>query len=119
MTVLGALRKDYYAILTNQTGNISKIFTPSEMLQNLREYYNVYKMYTKDYILSEEIANPELKKKRLMKDKLRRGAPKEPSFISRIEDLIQIKSEELNSNEDQLITMGSRTGSTLKTKPTS
>jgi len=103
LTVLGALRKDPYSIATNQGSNILKIIRdPTQLIFNFREFYNIYKMYTKDYILSEEIANPELKKQRLMRAALKKGRPKDPSFLSGIQDLFEIKNEELNSNNNGL-----------------
>jgi hypothetical protein len=94
---LAALRKDYYIMGTTQLPYIKNLFKTSELF-NIREYYNLYKMYMKDYILSQEKADPKLRETRLIKSQLRDGAPKDPSFLDEATSFFEINNAYLNQN---------------------
>ena len=91
LTMLAALRKDYYTAGTTQLSYIPNLFKYSELL-NIREYYNIYRMYMKDYILSQEAADPRLKEARLLKAKLKQ-VPKEPSHLDQVMNFFEISND--------------------------
>jgi hypothetical protein len=112
--ILAASSKDIPGIFTNRGMDIFSILKNPSEFSNLREYYNLYKLYMREYYKSEALHDPEIKKKIELAKRLGKGPPVEPDMASRIAQFTEtdmqgiFASEKEGGEEDADIISGRR-----------
>jgi hypothetical protein len=76
--ILAASSKDLYGIATNRGMDIFSILQNTSELFNIREYYNLYKLYMREYYKSEALHDPELQKRIALAKRVEEGPPQDP-----------------------------------------
>jgi hypothetical protein len=82
--ILAASSKDLYGIATNRGMDIFSILQNTSELFNIREYYNLYKLYMREYYKSEALHDPVIRKKIELAKRMAKGPPKDPTGESSI-----------------------------------
>jgi hypothetical protein len=82
--ILAASSKDIQGIISNRGMDILTILQNPSEFNNLREYYNLYKLYMREYYKSEALHDPSIKKKIELAKRLGKGPPIEPDIASKI-----------------------------------
>lgn len=82
--ILAASSKDLYGIATNRGMDIFSILQNTNELFNIREYYNLYKLYMREYYKSEALHDPVIREKIELAKRMAKGPPKDPDIFSRI-----------------------------------
>jgi hypothetical protein len=85
---------------------------------NFREYYNLYKLYMREYYKSEALHDPAIKKKIELAKRLGNGPPVEPDMASKIAHFTGTDMQSIfvgegeGEEEDADITMSRHSGRT-------
>lgn len=96
--ILAASSKDLYGIATNRGMDIFSILQNTSELFNIREYYNLYKLYMREYYKSEALHDPELQKRIALAKRMAEGPPQDPTGDSSIlSTLAKITSTDMES----------------------
>lgn len=82
--ILAASSKDLYGIGTNRGMDIFSILQNTSELFNIREYYNLYKLYMREYYKSEALHDPVIRKKIELAKRMADGPPQDPDIFSKL-----------------------------------
>lgn len=96
--ILAASSKDLYGIAMNRGMDIFSLLQNTSEIFNIREYYNLYKLYMREYYKSEALHDPELKKKMEIATRLSKGPPPEPTYISGVLDFVGTDKKSVYAN---------------------
>lgn len=99
--ILAASSKDLQGIFTNRGMDIFSILKNTNELFNIREYYNLYKLYMREYYKSEALHDPVLKKKIELAKRLGKGPPVEPDMASRIAQFTETDMQSIFASEGE------------------
>ncbi len=92
--ILAASSKDFTGILMNRGMDILPLLqNPSQTLFDSMNYYNLYKLYMREYYKSEALHDPKLQKKLQIATRLAKGPPQEPSKLSNLLSMIGVDTK--------------------------
>jgi hypothetical protein len=99
--ILAASSKDLYGIATNRGKDILSILSNTSEIMNFREYYNLYKLYMREFYKSEALHDPEIKKKIELAKRLGEGPPVEPDMASKIAQFTQTDMQSIFAGQGE------------------